>query len=129
LTLLLHTHVQLWLLADHDRLTEAARERIADRDTDVFVSIVSLWEIVVKRRVGKLDADVAAITAQLHPNSKLRCLGITPKHLVTLDGLLAAENYRDPFDHLLIAQAIAEGMTFMTRDGRARHFPVTVLAA
>ena len=109
LTLLLDTHVLLWLLADPERLTVATRERIADPETDVFVSIVSLWEIVVKRRVGKLDADVAAITAQLHPNSKLRWLGVTPKHLLTLDSLIAAEHHRDPFDHLLIAQAIAEG--------------------
>jgi PIN domain nuclease of toxin-antitoxin system len=129
LTLLLDTHVLLWLLAAPERLSVAAGERIADEDTDVFVSVVSLWEIVVKRRVGKLDADVAAITAQLHPNSKLRWLGVAPKHLLTLDGLNAAEGHRDPFDHLLIAQAIAEGMTFMTRDGRARHYPVTVLAA
>lgn len=124
--LLLDTHVLLWVLADPDRLQPETHRTLADAANAVFVSVVSLWEIVVKCRVGKLEADLAAITAQLAPASKMQLLGITPQHLHALTILPFREQHRDPFDHLIIAQAISEGMTLVTQDQNAPLYPVQI---
>jgi PIN domain nuclease of toxin-antitoxin system len=112
--LLLDTHALLWVLGDPDRLKPETHRMLADAANAVFVSVVSLWEIVVKRRVGQLEADIASITAQMAPASKIQLLGITPQHLHALNMLPLREQHRDPFDHLIIAQAISEGMTLVT---------------
>lgn len=126
--LLLDTHALLWVLAEPDRLRPATQRSLADAANDVAVSVVSLWEIMVKCRVGKLDADIAAITAQFAPASKLQLLGITPQHLHALNRLPFHAQHRDPFDHLIIAQAISEGMTLVTQDANAQLYPVQMMA-
>ncbi|MBS0641045.1 MAG: type II toxin-antitoxin system VapC family toxin [Proteobacteria bacterium] len=126
--LLLDTDILIWVLGEPQRLTTKTRDRIANPDVPVFVNIVSLWEIVSKRRVGKLDVQVDAVTAQMHPNSKLRWLSPTQRHLYVFDQLPLNDRHRDPFDQLLIAQAIADGMTFVTADQNAGQYPVTAQA-
>jgi PIN domain nuclease of toxin-antitoxin system len=128
LKLLLDTHAFLWALADPDRLDPKTRHILADKHTTVFVSVVSLWEIVVKCRVGKLAADIVSITAQLAPASKIQLLDLSPLHLHALSILPFHEQHRDPFDHLIIAQAIVEGMTLVTRDRNAPLYPVPLMA-
>jgi PIN domain nuclease of toxin-antitoxin system len=123
--LLLDTHSLLWWLADDARLGDAARELIADPANDVFVSTVSLWEIVVKVRIGKLAADIGEI-AQAVDAQGLQLLDIGLAHLTGLAAL--PTHHRDPFDHLLIAQAIAEDLTFLTQDANAPAYPVTVIS-
>ncbi len=127
--LLLDTHVLLWALGDPDHLKPATCRTLADATNAVFVSVVSLWEIVVKRRLGKLEADFASIASQLAPASKIQVLGVTPQHLRALDKLPLHEKHRDPFDHLIIAQAISEGMTLVTRDQNAPLYPVQLMRA
>jgi PIN domain nuclease of toxin-antitoxin system len=78
---LLDTHVLLWVLGDPDRLKPETIRALAESANTVFVSVVSLWEVAVKRRVGKLLADIASITAQMAPASKIQWLGISPDHL------------------------------------------------
>lgn len=102
---LLDTHALLWWLSDSDRLGESAREIIADPAHDILVSIVSLWEIAIKIRIGKLDADMNDILAAI-PAEGFSLLQIQPKHLHILMSLPL--HHRDLFDHLLIAQAQAE---------------------
>ncbi len=126
--LLLDTHVFLWALADPDKLKAETRHILADQGTAVFVSVVSLWEIVVKCRVGKLEADIASIAAQLAPASKVQLLGLLPRHLHALNGLPFHEQHRDPFDHLIIAQAMVEGMTLVTKDQNAPLYHVPIMA-
>jgi PIN domain nuclease of toxin-antitoxin system len=126
--LLLDTHALLWVLGDLERLKVETRGILAHDDNAVFVSVVSLWEIVVKCRVGKLEADIAAITARLAPASKIQLLGIAPQHLVGLNSLPFHEQHRDPFDHLIIAQAIREGMTLVTQDQNAALYPVRIMS-
>jgi PIN domain nuclease of toxin-antitoxin system len=82
-----------------------------------------------KPALHEIRTEFEAITAQTHPNGRRRWLAIMSKHLLTLDNLIANEHGRDPFDHLLIAQAVAEGMSFVTGDGHARQYPVAVLAS
>lgn len=124
--LLLDTHALLWWLNDDARLGRRAREFISDPGTHVLVSAVSLWEIVVKIRVGKLQADVESIVAAVQDGS-FEALDIGPEHLLALARLPFHPDHRDPFDHLPIAQAIAEGATFVSADQHASRYAVQVL--
>jgi PIN domain nuclease of toxin-antitoxin system len=123
--LLLDTHALLWWLADDERLGSQAREVIADPSTDILVSVVSLWEIVVKVRVQKLEANIDEIL-QAVAREGFGLLEISPAHLRALAGL--PRHHRDPFDHLLIAQAITEGATFISEDANAPKYPVQTIA-
>ncbi len=125
---LLDTHPLVWTILRSARLSALTRRTLLDEATDVFVSVVSLWEIAIKRRVGKLDIELHEVIAQLAPASKIELLGLELHHLAELDRLQFHAQHRDPFDHLLIAQAIAEGMTFLTGDSRAPLYPVRVMA-
>ncbi|CCF00713.1 type II toxin-antitoxin system VapC family toxin [Sinorhizobium fredii] len=111
--LLLDTHAMLWWLNDDDKLGNHARRLIGDAENDVLVSAVSLWEITVKLRIGKLDADIEEILAIL-PDQGFDRLDITDAHLIALAALPL--HHRDPFDHLLMAQAVAEGAHFVSQD-------------
>lgn len=122
--LLLDTHALLWWLADDPQLGTRGRALIADPGNEVIVSKVSLWEIVVKLRVGKLAADIAEITHAVQRDS-FTLLDITVPHLRALSDL--PMHHRDPFDHLLIAQAIAEAAVFMTEDRHAAAYPVQAI--
>lgn len=122
--LLLDTHALLWWLADDDRLGPQARARIADPANDILVSVVSLWEIVVKIRIGKLAADMAQIVDAI-PRQGFAMLDISMAHLLALADL--PMHHRDPFDHLLIAQAIAEDAAFISDDGNAGRYAVRMV--
>jgi len=122
--LLLDTHALLWWLTDDKQLGRQARELIEDPGNDILVSMVSLWEIVVKTRIGKLQADIKEITDAVQQEGFI-LLDIAVAHLLTLAGL--PMHHRDPFDHLLIAQAIAEDATFISEDrNTARYAARTV---
>jgi PIN domain nuclease of toxin-antitoxin system len=117
LRLLLDTHALLWWLSDDAQLGQIARDLIADPANDVLVSVVSLWEIQVKVRAGKLTADLPAILKEIEAQA-FEVLGISQAHLEQLGKLPV--HHRDPFDHLLIAQAIVEKAIFVSED---RHIP------
>jgi len=122
--LLLDTHALLWWLADDDRLGARARDLIADPGNDVLVSTASLWEIVAKVRVGKLVASTKDVLDAIRREG-FTLLDIRPPHLLTLTGL--PMHHRDPFDHLLIAQAITEGATFISEDRHTPKYPVSLI--
>jgi len=126
LNLLLDTNALLWWLSDSPRLNPEARALISDPDHHVFVSVVSLWEIAIKVRIGKLQADVDAIESALDASDFQR-LGINPAHLTALISL--PTHHRDPFDHLLMAQAISETAVFLTADRQAAAYPIQWVAA
>ncbi len=122
--LLLDTHALLWWLAYDRRLGSEARELIENPANDVLVSVVALWEIVVKVRVGKLKADIEQIRGLVQQEGcTLLDIGIT--HLQALAVLPAY--HRDPFDHLLLAQAIAEHAVFMSEDRNASRYPARIV--
>jgi PIN domain nuclease of toxin-antitoxin system len=98
--LLLDTHALLWWLAGDSRIESKAQNLITDPGNDILVSIASLWEIVVKVRIGKLEANIEEIVRAIDALGFER-LDIRPKHLAELMRLPA--HHRDPFDHLLIA--------------------------
>ena len=122
--LLFNTPPLLCRLADDARLGPRARDLIEDPGNDVLVSVVSLWEIVVKVRVGKLEADIRKI-ADAVEREGFALLDISTAHLRTLAEL--PMHHRDPFDHLLIAQALAEDTTFLSEDRNAARYQIRLL--
>ncbi len=123
--LLLDTHALLWWLSDDPKLGEHARNLIADPANDILVSAVSLWEILVKARAGKLVADIQEILNEVEAQG-FELLEIGPAYLLALATL--PMHHKDPFDHLLIAQAIAEAATFLSEDGYTPRYPVRYVA-
>ena len=119
--ILLDTHALLWWLTGDPRIEREAQDLIADPANDILVSVASLWEIVVKVHVGKLEAEIRDITAAIDAQG-FETLEIRPEHLEDLVRL--PMHHRDPFDHLLIAQAIAEGLTLLSEDQHVSAYPV-----
>jgi PIN domain nuclease of toxin-antitoxin system len=123
--LLLDTLALIWWMSDDERIGPQARALIADPGNDVLISVVSLWEIVVKLRVGKLEADIQEIAGACESSGFIP-LDVRLDHLRQLATL--PMHHRDPFDHLLIAQAITEGAALVTDDRHAARYPVQAVA-
>ena len=123
--LLLDTHAFLWCLADTAKLSAEARAAIADGRNEVFVSAVSGWEISVKRAKGKLIApdNLAALVE----DRGFAHLPLTFHHAEQA-GMLPVY-HKDPFDRFLIAQAQAEGLTLVTKDGHIARYGVRTISA
>jgi PIN domain nuclease of toxin-antitoxin system len=129
LKLLLDTHVMLWSATYPERLAPSAMDAIEDGANDVHVSVVVAWEIAIKQSLGKLDLPRPA--EQWLPDV-LRRTGFEVAEL----GLAAATrvralpwHHRDPFDRLLIAQALEEGYTIVTHDAAFSAYGIPLLAA
>lgn len=120
MTLSLDTHVFLWWLDDPQLLSRAARKAIGDGKNTVYVSAAVVWEIAIKRALGKLDAphDLEAAMAANH----FLPLAVTVPHVLAVAAL--PRRHRDPFDRLLIAQAHHEGFKFVSRDCYAALYGV-----
>ncbi|MGO9742006.1 MAG: type II toxin-antitoxin system VapC family toxin [Roseiarcus sp.] len=114
--LLIDTHTLLWWLAGDEALSLAARAAIADDSNDVFVSAASVWEIATKHRIGKLPG-VAAIVADIDAvlsDQNFMGLPISIRH-GQAGGALPGP-HRDPFDRMLIAQAITENLVLVSNE-------------
>jgi PIN domain nuclease of toxin-antitoxin system len=122
--LLLDTNALLWWFADDPALGARARTAIADHSNSAFVSALSLAEIAIKQSIGKLRAPF--ISDDLIDEQGMTALAFTPRH-----GRKVVElplHHRDPFDRMLIAQALEEGLTIVTSDQRFRSYGVPVMA-
>ena len=120
--LLLDTHLLLWAAGAPDRLSTAARALIDDPANTPIFSVASLWEIAIKRGLGRPDFDVdpRRLRRGLLDNGYEE-LPITSAHVVAVDALPPL--HRDPFDRLLISQAITEGVLLLTADARLAAYP------
>jgi PIN domain nuclease of toxin-antitoxin system len=125
LKLLLDTHTLLWTLLAPRRLSPIAVDAIEDGSNEVFVSVVSAWEIEIKRAKGKLS--VAIPLAEALSEQRFRTLPVALPYVLAVESL--PKRHRDPFDRMLIAQAQLEGMTLVTSDREVRHYPVATLPA
>jgi PIN domain nuclease of toxin-antitoxin system len=120
--LLLDTHVVLWWVMDDDKLTDDVKTRL-DAEPGVFVSAASLWEISLKQQAGKLTGPPDLPERILAGG--LTALSITPAHGIAAGRLPPI--HRDPFDRVLVAQAVVEEMTLVTRDRRVQQYDVALL--
>lgn len=120
--LLLDTHILLWAAGQPDRLTEEARALIAAAENELFFSAANLWEILIKRGLGREDfrADARVLQRALLDNGYSE-LPIASEHVVASDGLPPI--HKDPFDRILVAQATVEGIPLMTADETVARYP------
>jgi len=125
MNLLLDTHVVLWWLADAPELSRPARDAIADRTNGVHVSAVTAWEITVKRALGKLE--IPADWEQALAEEPFVRLDITWEHVLGVGRL--PDVHRDPFDRLLVAQAVVEGLVLVSHDEVLARYGVRTLRA
>lgn len=116
---LLDTHLLLWWLAGDVRLPDEARRTIARGEDEVGVSVVSLWEIVLKTGKGKLRVDPDAVVEEIH-RSQFYVLPVEARHALAYGRLPA--HHHDPFDRMLIAQAQSESTPLLTHDPQLRQY-------
>ncbi len=125
--LLLDTHVFLWWIADDPALKRAARKAIGSKDNECLVSIVSLWEIAIKKSLGKLEAPepLASFFAEELAANEFGLLNLEIAHVARVASL--PFHHRDPFDRLLAAQAIEASLEFISSDPVFRKYGVKVM--
>ncbi|MEE8587544.1 MAG: type II toxin-antitoxin system VapC family toxin [Acidobacteriota bacterium] len=127
--ILLDTHVWLWMNGAVERLSEPAREILAESEQELYLSAASTWEIAIKHAAGKLklpQPPFRYIPSALAANN-VKPLAIHQAH--TWRAAALPLHHRDPFDRMLIAQAQAEGLQLMTADTRLEHYEVPILRA
>ena len=125
MTLLLDTHAFLWWLDDPKLLSKSARKAIGDGKNTVYVSAAVVWEISIKRALGKLEApeDLEAAMAA----NRFLPLAVTIPHALAVQSL--PDVHRDPFDRMLVAQAKHEGFKLVSRDPNVPLYGVAHIVA
>ena len=120
--LLLDTHLLLWAANEPKRLPKTARTLIENLENEVLFSAASLWEIVIKSSLGRQDfrVDARLLRRGLLDNGYTE-LPITSEHAVNVDHL--PPTHKDPFDRILVAQAMVEGVTLLTNDRKLLDYP------
>ena len=114
--LLLDTHAFLWAISDDRRLGKRSRSLILKEASEVWLSHISIWEIAIKHALARADMPLSAAQAcQWAEEAGFALLPIAVPHLLTLEPLPL--HHRDPFDRLLVAQAIREELTLLSADG------------
>ncbi|MGH7882286.1 MAG: type II toxin-antitoxin system VapC family toxin [Candidatus Dormibacteraceae bacterium] len=122
---LLDTHIAIWWFQDPNRLDKAARQVIADQNSTVFLSAASVWEAAIKEAAGRLEpprpllesaVDEGFIELPIRSHHARRAAAL-PMH------------HRDPFDRMLIAQALEESLVILTRDAIFRSYPAALMIA
>src|SRR6266404_3421143 len=120
---LLDTHIYLWWLANNKKLSESTKKAITDSNNTVCVSLVSFWEISIKVRTKKLQLKTSF--SSLYENLQFVLLNITIEDVFKLHELPL--HHKDPFDRILIAQAMAEKCTLITNDKKIKTYKIPTL--
>jgi PIN domain nuclease of toxin-antitoxin system len=118
---LLDTHLLLWIAGDPERLSEEMQRELNDSDNEFVFSAASLWEISIKSALGREDFRVnpRLLRQGLLDNGYVE-LPITSEHAVSIDAL--PRLHKDPFDRILLAQALKEGLTLLTADEQLARY-------
>ena len=127
--LLVDTQCWLWMVADPERLSRRARSLVSSDKHELYLSAVSSWELAIKHRLGKLD--LPAPPAEFVP-TRMQTTGVLPLVVTHAHALQVADlpdYHRDPFDRLLIAQALAESLSILTADRQFRRYDVPIVWA
>ena len=121
--LLLDTHILLWYAQGDAKLSVAAAESIRLAGADCCISRATLWEVAIKNGSGKLDLRTSFANWQaLVQTQEFSLLEISDSHLVALNQLPYIGDHRDPFDRLLIAQALSDDLTLVSRDAKFKDY-------
>lgn len=121
--LLLDTHVLIWWLRDNPQLGQRSRSIISHADVEVLFSAVSCWEASLKYRLGKMEMSGAYMWRNALEEG-FEGIAIQPGHLDELERLPVLPGHNDPYDHLIVAQAKAEGAFLMTADRALTRYGV-----
>lgn len=125
--LLLDTHIALWAISDDPRLSGAARALITAPENEIFVSAASIWEISIKYSLGRTNMPVSSAEALgWFRESGYRLLAISSEHAVAVEAL--APLHADPFDRMLVAQALYEPLRLVTHDAQVARYSDTIIA-
>jgi PIN domain nuclease of toxin-antitoxin system len=126
LNLLLDTHVALWAITDNPSLTVKARELILAPRSTIWISTVSVWEIAIKHGLSRGDMPISGQAAlKYFRQAGYRILAIEPEHAAAVEGL--PSHHQDPFDRLLVAQALVEPMRLITHDMMLVRYNDTII--
>lgn len=123
--LLLDTHVVIWALGEPERLSNRVRKAIEAEENDVFVSVVSPWEIAIKgpREGLQLPDDMELQLSR----QRFKILPILLRHTEPIESMPL--HHRDPFDRMLVAQAVTDGLTIVTADRKLTRYQVSLMPA
>lgn len=116
--ILLDTHVFIWAVTDSEKLGPGAREMIVGAKV-VYVSVASIWEIAIKARIGKIETDPSQMVRAIGDSGFVE-LPVTAVHAAQVAKL--PHHHNDPFDHLLVAQAMLEPLVLMTADAKLERY-------
>jgi PIN domain nuclease of toxin-antitoxin system len=126
LNLLLDTHVALWAITDSPKMPKKARELIESPRSSIWISAATVWEIAIKHGLGRGDMPISGQDAlRYFQESGYRFLPIEPEHAAAIEELPA--HHADPFDRILVAQALVEPMRLMTHDPVVARYSDTVI--
>jgi len=125
--LLLDTHVAIWTTNTPERIPERVRNLIVEGDNEVAVSTVAIWEIAIKRPLGRANAPPLSGYEAISEfeSAGFNLLNVTPAHAALVERLPPL--HADPFDRLMLAQAIVEDMRFVTYDRQLSHYGVGLI--
>jgi PIN domain nuclease of toxin-antitoxin system len=124
--LLIDTHVLIWWQNDDARLSSAARAVLADTRHTLCISIASFWEMSIKFRRGKLQS-AGSVAYRKAVEERLLILDLHVNHLAALETLPERPDHKDPFDRLILAQALSENCPLMTGDKKMFEYGVTCI--
>ena len=124
---LVDTHTFLWALLKDHRLSATAKQVLTSKEHELYFSLVSLWEIAVKMKIGKLNTVGSSVTYIRDEMAEygMELLPIRYEHILQLEQLPL--HHSEPFDRLLIAQAIAESLPILTHDEKFPLYPVKLI--
>ncbi|HQR58819.1 MAG TPA: type II toxin-antitoxin system VapC family toxin [Azonexus sp.] len=126
MNLLLDTHVALWAITDHPGLSATARELILSPRATVWISVASIWEISIKHSLGRGEMPVSGKDAiRYFRDAGYQFLAIEPEHAAAIETL--PKHHHDPFDRLLVAQALIEPMRLLTHDSNVARYGDTIV--
>jgi PIN domain nuclease of toxin-antitoxin system len=122
--LLLDTHTLIWFDSEPDQLSDACRSILADPNNSLVLSIASIWEMQIKCQAGRLNLrmPLSRLIDEQSQNNGLEILPIKAQHVYELQNL--PDVHRDPFDRIMIAQAIVENLLFVSKDSVLGGYPV-----
>jgi PIN domain nuclease of toxin-antitoxin system len=126
LNLLLDTHIALWAITDSPKLPKKAREMIESPKSSVWISAATIWEIAIKYSLGRGDMPVSSQDAlRYFRESGYRFLPVEPEHAAAVEDL--QPHHGDPFDRILVAQALVEPMRLITHDPMVARYSDTII--